>query len=110
MEAVWRCVSVDGAEKVESRGAPRGLVWLRGECDACFAVTMYRKKGRVVYTCLVDRTSKFGTNGKCKCFEKKWVDIRNNVTISDSDGEGCGLNTVVRAWLKDNGGSGFVGM
>jgi len=32
------------------------------------------------------------------------------VTISDADGEGCGLNTVVRAWLKDDGGSGFVGM
>ena len=32
------------------------------------------------------------------------------MTISDADGEGCGLNTVVRAWLKDDSCSGFVGM
>jgi hypothetical protein len=32
------------------------------------------------------------------------------VTIDDTDGESGGLNAVVRSWLKDNGGGGFVGL
>jgi hypothetical protein len=65
MEAVRRCVSVDGAEKIKGSGAPGDLVRLCGECDACFAVTMDGKKGRIMYTCLVDCAPKFGCNGEC---------------------------------------------
>ena len=32
------------------------------------------------------------------------------MAISNSDGEGRGLNVVVRSWLKDNCGRGFTGM
>ena len=65
VEAVRRCVSVDGAEKVKGSGAPGDLVWLRGKCDSCFAVAMDGKEGSVVCTRLVDCTSEFGRYGEC---------------------------------------------
>ena len=60
MKAVGGGIPVDGSEKIEGSGSPGSLVGVSSKRDACFAVTMNGKKGRVMYTCLVNGTSQFG--------------------------------------------------